>query len=253
MIKEKVFGLPKYRHAVPGLICPGCGHGIAGRLIVDVIDELGIADNVIHVFGIGCGGYASFTFKLDAAVCSHGTAPAVATGIKRALYGRPIVFTYQGDGDAIAIGAGALINAAARGEKITVIMGNNANYGTTGGQLAPTTLLGQKTTTTPSGRDKELHGFPIHTAEMLVPIEGVVYSARGSVNNPANYQRTKKYVKAAFQKQIDNEGFTFVEILVACPTDWHLTPVESLKWMEEKMIPEFPLGEFKNISQKKPS
>lgn len=251
MKKKKVYGLPKYRLAIPGLICTGCGHGFMGQLFAEIVDELGIADKVVHVAGVGCGGYASFTCKFDMTICTHGTAPAVATGIKRALDGKPIVFTYQGDGDAIAIGAGALVNAAARAERITVIMGNNANYGTTGGQLAPTTLIGQRTTTTPEGRDPELHGYPIHVAELLAQIDGVVYSARGAVNNPANYQRTRKYLKTAFQKQIDDEGFTFVEVLVACPTDWRMPPLNALEWMEEVMIPAFPLGEFKNVSLKK--
>jgi 2-oxoglutarate ferredoxin oxidoreductase subunit beta len=181
-------------------------------------------------------------------MAAHGRPPDVATAIKRALRGRPIVITLQGDGDCIAIGAEALISAASRGEKITIIMVNNANYGTTGGQMAPTTLLGQITTTTPQGRDTS-SGFPIHVPEFLTSFKGVAYAARGSVHTPANYQRTKKYLKSAIKKQIDKVGLGFVEILAACPPDWHLSPVDSLKFIEEKMLPEFPLGEFKNIER----
>ena len=148
-----------------------------------------------------------------------------------------------------AIGLGYLVNAAARGEKLTVFMINNANYGTTGGQMAPTTITGQITTTTPEGRDPKAHGYPLHVPELLASMKGVAYCARGALNNPANYQRTKRYMKMALQKQIDDIGFSFVDILSACPPDWHLTPVESLRWIEEKMIPEFPLGEFKNVDR----
>ena len=182
-------------------------------------------------------------------MAAHGRCPDAATGIKRIYHGRPIVFTIQGDGDCIAIGTESLIHSGARSEKITVIMVNNGNYGTTGGQLAPTTVTGQVTTTTPEGRDPNRDGYPIHAAELVAQIKGTVYSARGAVNTPANFQRTEKYVKTAFQKQIDNVGFSFVEILSACPAGWRKTPLESLKWIEERMIPEFPLGEFKNIDR----
>jgi len=172
----------------------------------------------------------------------------VATAIKRVLRDEPIVFTVQGDGDCVAIGAGSLFNAVARAERISVFMVNNANFGTTGGQLAPTTLMGQVTTTTPRGRTPA-EGYPVHVPEVLVNFKGVAYAARGAVHTPANYQRTKRYLKTAFQKQIDGVGFSFVEILAACPPDWHMTPVESLRFIEEKMIPEFPLGEFKNVDR----
>ncbi|MDD5094590.1 MAG: thiamine pyrophosphate-dependent enzyme [Dehalococcoidia bacterium] len=251
MIKEKVYGVPKYGVAYPGLLCPGCGHGIVRHMIAEVLEEMDLGEKAIHVGGMGCTGYVTFTLRLDQMSCTHGTGPALATGVKRGLNGKPFVFTYQGDGDAMAIGAGALINAAARGEKITVIMGNNANYGTTGGQMAPTTLIGQKTTTTPMGRDPELHGYPQRTAELLATIEGVAYSARGSVSSPANYQKVKKMLKTAFQKQLDGEGLSFLEILVACPTDWKKTPAESLKWIDEVLTKTYPLGEIKNISRKK--
>jgi len=251
MIKEKVYSLPKYRIAYPGLLCPGCGHGIMANLMASVLEEMDLGEKAVHVGGMGCTGYVTFTLKVDSTSVTHGTAPAIATGVKRGLNGKPFVFTYQGDGDAIAIGAGALVNAAARGEKITVIMANNANYGTTGGQMAPTTLIGQRTTTTPLGRDPELHGYPQRAAELIAQIEGTCYSARGSTHNPASVTKTKKMLKTAFQKQLDGEGFSFLEVLTACPTDWKKTPAESQKWIEEVMMPVYPLGEFKNISRKK--
>ncbi len=228
--------------------CAGCHHPLVAKITCEIIEELGIEGNVIVITGVGCGFRDYLGFDFDGMCAPHGRAPDLATGIKRSLYGKPIVFTLQGDGDCIAIGAEPLINAAARAERITVIMVNNANYGTTGGQMAPTSLLGQITTTTPQGRQPDA-GYPIHVAELLATIKGVVYSARTAVNSPANYRRSKKYLKAAFQKQIDNAGFSFVEVLSACPADWHLSPLDSLKWIEEKMMPEFPLGEFKNIDR----
>ncbi len=252
MEKIKVRGAPKswQRSTSPLTICPGCQHGVVAELLCDAVDELGIQGNTIVISGIGCAGIDAFMVDMDAFImCPHGRTCDVATGIKRALFGKPIVVALQGDGDCIAIGAGSLISAALRGEKITVIMANNANYGTTGGQLAPTTLLDQVTSTTPEGRDPGLAGYPAHVPEMLVPFRGVAYAARGAVNTPANYQRTKRYLKAALQKQIDNIGLSFVEILSACPANWHRTPVECLKWIEEKMIPEYPLGEFKNADR----
>jgi 2-oxoglutarate ferredoxin oxidoreductase subunit beta len=172
----------------------------------------------------------------------------MATAIKRS-YPDNIVFTVQGDGGLLSIGADPLLGALNRAEKITIIMLNNAVYGTTGGQMAPTSLVGQKTTTTPQGRDVLQTGFPTHAAEMIATFRGVAYSARGALNNPYNYERTKGYVKTAFQKQMNKVGFTFVEILCACPSNWRLSPTDSLKWIEGKMIPEFPLGEFKSLSR----
>ncbi|MDO8721399.1 MAG: thiamine pyrophosphate-dependent enzyme, partial [Syntrophales bacterium] len=178
---------------------------------------------------------------------AHGRAPDVATGVKRILGKKTTLITIQGDGDAMAIGTEPLIQAAARGERITVIMINNQVYGTTGGQLAPTTIIGHPTTTTSGGRKSE-DGYPVRTAELLAKLNGVVYSARGALNNVRNYQRTKKYVKAAIRKQMDDLGFSFVEILGNCPVNWRMTPVNSLKYLEEKLIPEFPLGEFKDLN-----
>ncbi len=249
--KTLVCGRPKMVIDFPISLpsCPGCGHPIGARAILEVIDELGIGGKAICSGGIGCHGMGFFTAKMDRAVAAHGTAPATATAIKRIHGDDVMVFTVQGDGDCAAIGAGYLVNAAARGERISVFMFNNSTYGTTGGQMAPTTLLGQVTPTTPEGRDAELAGYPLHVAEMLVPIKGVAYSARGSLNSPANFTRVKKYIKTAFQKQIDNVGFSYVEILSACPTNWRLSPVDSLKWMEEKQMAEYPLGEFKNLER----
>ncbi len=249
MTKERIYARPK--RLMPDILglCAGCGHGLFDNAIFEVLEELGSMGRASGGFGIGCGNGLIRLTELDVVQAAHGTAAAVASGIKRSLFGKPIVFTRQGDGDCAAIGLGYLVNAAARGEKLTVFMINNANYGTTGGQMAPTTITGQITTTTPEGRDPKAHGYPLHVPELLASMKGVAYCARGALNNPANYQRTKRYMKTALQKQIDDIGFSFVDILSACPPDWHLTPVESLRWIEEKMIPEFPLGEFKNVDR----
>lgn len=247
--KVKVYGIPQRKLPLLVSICPGCGHGIIGHLIAEALPEVGVWGKAILVHGVGCAGFAMTTLGLDQVNCTHGTAPAVATAIKRVHGTEAIVFTLQGDGDCASIGAGQLINAGARAEKITVIMANNAVYGTTGGQMGPTTLVGQVTTTTPGGRDPKVFGYPLHVAELMATIKGVAYSARGAVDSPANYRRVKDYLKTAFQKQVDEVGLSFVEVLSGCPTDWHLSPVEALKWMEEKMIPEFPLGEYKNVDK----
>jgi 2-oxoglutarate ferredoxin oxidoreductase subunit beta len=243
---EKVWAAPQVLAFSPA--CPGCQYWTIGRIIAEVLEELDIEGKAIAVMGIGCNGYISNALNIDRILGAHGRAPDTATAIKR-LSPDNIVFTTQGDGDCMAIGADSFIGALIRGEKFTIIMCNNANYGTTGGQLAPTTLTGQITTTTPDGRNVITEGYPVHTAELAATFTGVAYSARSAVNTPANYQRTKKCVKAAFQKQVDQIGLSFVEVLSACPPNWHLSPVESLKWIEEKMIPEFPLGEFKNVNR----
>jgi len=246
VVKEKIYGPSPYVVNLPLPSCPGCGSPLAGKIIMEALEELGVIEEAVVVVGIGCAGFGFFRGKMDMTMCAHGSAPSVATGIKQANYDDAIVFTVQGDGDCAAIGAGYLVNAAARGDKITIFMFNNTNYGTTGGQMAPTTLIGQVTTTTPGGRNARAHGYPLHVAEMLVTIKGVAYSARGAVNNFANYQRTKKYVKSALQKQIDEVGLSFVEILVACPVNWHLEPLKAMKRLEE-VIAEYPLGEFRNV------
>ncbi|MDY6834559.1 MAG: thiamine pyrophosphate-dependent enzyme [Chloroflexota bacterium] len=245
--KELVYGIPKLKSPLPMMSCPGCGSPLACKAVMEALEDLGVDDKSICVIGVGCAGMGFYVSKMDAAMAAHGPAPATATGIKHALFDDAVVFTIQGDGDCAAIGAGYAINAAARAEKITVFMLNNSNYGTTGGQMAPTTLLGQTTTTTPTGREPLGCGYPLHMPEMLATIKGVAYCARGAVNTPAHYQQTKKYAKAALQKQIDRVGFSFMEILVSCPVNWHLSPVEALSWIEEKQIAEYPLGEFKNI------
>lgn len=230
-------------------ICPGCQHTTVGRVIAEVLEEMGLGGKAIGVFGIGCISLSlQALLNFDYVGGGHGRPPDLATAIKR-LLPEAVVFTAQGDGDCIAIGAGPLIGALTRGEKFTIFMSNNANFGATGGQWAPTTLLEQVTLTTPEGRQAEREGYPLPTAELVAQFRGVAYSARGALTTPANYQRTKRYVKTAFQKQLGNVGLSFVEILSACPTDWHLTPVESLKWIEEKLMAEFPLGEFKNVDR----
>ncbi|KAF0123661.1 MAG: 2-oxoglutarate ferredoxin oxidoreductase subunit beta [bacterium] len=247
--KIKVYGRPRLKKALPLMYCPGCHYGIITSLIAEVIEEMGIEGDTIGVSSVGCTFITTQYFDLDFIDSAHGRSPAVATGIKHAHFGKPIVFTIQGDGDLAAIGMGCIINAINRFEKITTIFLNNANYGTTGGQLAPTTLLGQKTTTTPDGRDPKTAGFPIHIAEFLSNLKGVAYSARCAVNTPANYNRAKKALKNAFQKQIDGVGYSIVEFLSACPGSWKLTASEAMKRIAEDMIPEYPLGEFKNVER----
>jgi len=242
--KKLVYAPTSYRLEFPSPACPGCGSMVACNIILDVLEELKIIDNSVVVIGVGCAGMGFFGTKMDMAMCSHGSSPTVASGIKHANFDAPIVFTIQGDGDCAAIGAGYLVNSAARGDKITVFMLNNTTYGTTGGQMAPTSLPNQVTTTTPEGRKGSVHGYPLHVPEMLASVKGVAYSARGSISNYANYKRTKKYVKKAFQKQIDNVGLSFVEILTSCPVNWHMEPVEALKWIDKEVVKEFPLGEY---------
>ena len=245
--KELIYAPSQYRLGAQSPACPGCGSPLACNIIMDSLEEMGIIENSIVVIGVGCTGMGFFGTKIDMTFCAHGPAPSVAAGIKQGNYDKSIVFTIQGDGDCAAIGAGYLVNSAVRGDKITIIMCNNTNYGTTGGQMAPTTLIGQKTTTTPEGRIGAKQGYPLHVPEMIAPMKGVAYSARGSIHNFASYQRTKKYVKKGFQKQIDGVGLGFVEVLTACPVNWHMTPVEAMKWIEEEVVPEYPLGEFKNV------
>ena len=248
MEKEKIVGIPKLWAQRPMIIafCQGCQHGSIGRMVAECVEEMGITDDAIIVGGVGCHAMVSFMVDFDAVQTAHGRPPDVASAVKRVLPGKPVVFTIQGDGDAVSIGTEPLIQAAARGEKITVIMANNGCYGTTGGQMAPTSLMGQTTTTSPKGRTPE-YGFPIHTCEMLAGLRGVAYSARGALDTPAHYQQTKKYLKVALQKQIDEVGFSFVEIISACPLNWRLSPAECLERIENEVIKVYPLGEFKNV------
>ena len=226
--------------------CPGCTHGIIHRLVGEVLEELGVLGDSIGVAPVGCSVLAYKYFNCDMQEAAHGRAPACATGIKR-VHPDKVVFTYQGDGDLASIGMAEIVHAAARGEKITTIFVNNAIYGMTGGQMAPTTLVGQKATTSPYGRDAALVGFPIRVSEMLATLDGAVYIERVTVNTAANVLKAKAAIKKAFQAQINGEGFTMVEVLSTCPTNWGLHPVEALKWLEDNMIPYYPLGNFKNV------
>jgi len=241
---QKVFSHPRSLRDVQTHYCPGCGHGIVHRLIAEVVDELGIREQVIGVAPVGCAVIAYDYWDFDCCEAAHGRALAVATGIKRV---RPqnIVFTYQGDGDFAAIGTAEAVHVASRGEKITTIFVNNAIYGMTAGQMAPTTLVGQKTTTSPSGRAPETAGYPIRMSEMIATLPGAAYVARVAVNNPRNVIQAMKVIRKAFETQIKRLGYSLVEVLSQCPTNWHMTPFESTKWVEEKMVPYYPLGEFK--------
>ena len=224
--------------------CPGCTHGVAHRLVAEVLDEMGLQENTIGVASVGCSVFAYNYFDCDFVEAAHGRAPAMATGIKRLLPDR-FVFTYQGDGDLASIGMAEIIHAAGRGENISVIFINNANYGMTGGQMAPTTLPGQKTTSSPFGRDVEQMGFPIRMAELLSALDGSGYVVRRSVHDPKNIRQAKKAIRMAFEAQIRGLGFSMVELLSSCPTNWGMTPSDALRWIEDHMIPAFPLGDYK--------
>ena len=226
--------------------CPGCGHGIIHRLVAEVIDELNIREKTIGIAPVGCAVFAYDYWDFDVSEAAHGRPPAVATGIKRVLPDR-IVFTYQGDGDLAAIGTAEIIHAANRSENITVIFVNNTVYGMTSGQMAPTTLLGQKTLTTPYGREANRDGYPLKVCELLSVLEGTKFIARGAVTNPKNVIQTKSYIKKAFIKQIENKGFSLVEILSMCPSGLHMTSLETLKWVEEELTKFFPLGVYKDV------
>ena len=246
---KKVFERPEALKEAHTHYCPGCGHSIAHRLVAECIDELGLRGKTIGVPPVGCAVLAYNYFNFDMVEAPHGRALAVATGIKRVQPDR-FVLSYQGDGDLAAIGTAETIHAGNRGERITTIVINNAIYGMTGGQMAPTTLVGQVTTTTHQGRQVNEAGGPIRVAEILAQIDGVAYSVRCAVNTPANYRRAKKCIKQAFDMQRSRLGFTFVEFLSACPVGWGMTPLDSLEYIEEKMMPVFPLGEFKNVGNK---
>jgi 2-oxoglutarate ferredoxin oxidoreductase subunit beta len=245
---EKVFGKPNALQDRAFHYCPGCTHGVVHRLVAEAIDELGVREKTIAIAPVGCAVLAYNYFNCDAQEAAHGRAPAVATGIKRVLPDR-VVFTYQGDGDLASIGMAEIVHAANRGEKFTVIFINNAIYGMTGGQMAPTTLLGQKTTTSPYGRDVETTGHPIKVVELLNSLESPAYLARVSVHDPKNVIKAKEAIKKAFEVQVKGIGFSLVEVLSTCPTNWGLTPVEALKWLETNMVPQFPLGVVREVSR----
>ncbi len=242
---NKVFSKPRSLTKIPFTYCPGCHHGIAHRLVAEVLDELNIREDTIGIAPVGCSVFAYLFFDCDMIVAAHGRAPATATGIKRAKPDN-IVFSYQGDGDLASIGTAEIIHAANRGEKITVIFINNATYGMTGGQMAPTTLVGQVTATSPYGRDPKTMGMPIRMCELLSTLNSPSYIARVALTKPVYIIRAKKAIKKAFQFQKDGKGFSMVEILSTCPTNWGLSPKEANHWVEEKMIPYYPLGEFKS-------
>jgi 2-oxoglutarate ferredoxin oxidoreductase subunit beta len=241
-----VFQKTKMLTDKPMHYCPGCTHGIIHRLVGEAIEELGMQEKAIGVAPVGCAVFAYDYFNCDMMQAAHGRAPAVATGIKRVHPGH-MVFTYQGDGDLASIGAAEIVHAATRGEKITVIFVNNAIYGMTGGQMAPTTLPGQVTTTSPYGRDVDHCGYPIRVSEMLATLDGPAYIARVSTHDVKHIIEAKKAIKKAFELQAQGKGFTLVEVLSTCPTNWGMTPVEALKWLESTMIPQYPLGVKKEV------
>lgn len=247
---EKVFSRPESLLAVRTHYCPGCGHGIIHRLLAEVIDELAIREKTVGVAPVGCSVLLYNYLDCDMYEAAHGRAPAIATGCKR-VQPELVVFTYQGDGDLAAIGTAEVVHAAARGEQITTIFVNNAVYGMTGGQMAPTTLVGQKTTTSPFGRVAEQAGYPIRMSELLATITGAAYIARVSVHTPKNIMQAKRAIKRAFETQIKGLGYSLVEVLSQCPTIWRLSPKKSLDWVEENMIPYYPLGEFKVPKEEK--
>ena len=229
----------------PRHYCPGCGHGIIHRLVAEAIEELDVHGDVVGISPVGCSVFANNYFNFDMVNALHGRAPAVGTGIKRA---KPdsLVFTYQGDGDLASIGAAEVVHAAMRGEKISTVFVNNAIYGMTGGQMAPTTLVGQKTTTSPNGRDADWCGSPIRICEMLSTLDGTYYVERVALDSPGHINQAKKAIKKAFQYQMEGKGYCLVEVLSTCPTNWSMSPVESMDWLKENMIPYYPLGVFKD-------
>jgi len=241
---QLVYSRPKSMANVATHYCPGCTHGVAHRLIAEVLDEMGIREKTIGVAPVGCSVFAYNYFDFDFVEAAHGRAPAMATGIKRVLPDR-FVFTYQGDGDLASIGMAEIVHAAGRGENITVVFINNAIYGMTGGQMAPTTLPGMKTTSSPTGRDVEQAGFPLRMSELLSALDGVGYVVRRSLHDPKNIRMSKKAIRTAFEVQKRGLGFSMVELLSTCPTNWGLTPQDALHFVEERMVPAFPLEDFK--------
>jgi len=257
MSEKKLYGHPESLYDVPTKYCAGCGHGVIHRIITEIIDEMGLREKTIITNPVGCSIWADLYFDTDTVQPAHGRTPAAATGIKRVLPDH-LVICYQGDGDMAAIGTAEAIHAANRGEKFTTIFVNNAIYGMTGGQMAPTTLIGQRATTAPYGRDpvEAGMGYPIRVAELLSALDGTAYIARGAVNNAVNVRKTRAYIKKALELQMSGIGFTMVEVLSQCPTNWSMNPVESVDWLEKNMISVFPLGVIKDTfseAQAKPA
>lgn len=245
---KKVFARPESLKTAPFHYCPGCGHSIIHRLVAELIDEMGLRGKAICIPPAGCAVLAYNYFDIDVCESAHGRGCAIATGFKRALPDR-FVFTYQGDGDMAAIGTAETIHAANRGELITSIFVNNAVYGMTGGQMAPTTMIGQKTTTSPYGRRSKVEGYPLRITNLIAQLEGAAYVVRTSLATPAKVMATKKALKKAFEIQLEGLGYTLVEVLSPCPTNWKLTPVEAFRYLEERMEKEYPLGVFKDIKK----
>jgi 2-oxoglutarate ferredoxin oxidoreductase subunit beta len=249
---KQLYGFPDSLNKTSTKYCGGCGHGVIHRILANIIDELGLREKTVITNPVGCSVWADLYFELDSVQPAHGRTPAAATGIKRVLPDH-LVICYQGDGDMAAIGTAEMIHAANRGEKFTTIFVNNAIYGMTGGQMAPTTLVGQKATTAPNGREPNFigdqfigMGYPIRVSELLAGLDGTRYIARGAVNNAANARKTRQYIKKALEAQLSGQGFTMVEILSPCPTNWSMEPLAAVEWLEKNMIPVFPLGEIKN-------
>ncbi len=240
---EQVFKRPHALCDVPLHYCPGCGHGIVHRLVAEVLDELGIEGKTIGVAPVGCAVFAYNYFNCDVQEAAHGRAPAVATGIKR-VHPDKVVFTYQGDGDLAAIGTAETVHAASRGENITIIFINNAIYGMTGGQMAPTTLPGQVTQTSPYGRDTKTQGHPLRVSEMLATTSGAAYIERVTIDTVPHIKQAKKAIKKAFETQLAGKGFSMVEVVSTCPTNWGLSPVEAMNWLRDNMLPYYPLGVY---------
>ena len=246
-----VFEKPKALADVPFHYCPGCTHGIVHRLVAEAIDELGIEGRTIGIAPVGCSVMAYDYFNCDMIEAAHGRAPAVATGVKRSDPENHIVFTYQGDGDLASIGMAETVHAAARNENITIIFINNAIYGMTGGQMAPTSLPGQVTQTSPYGRDVKACGYPIRVCELLSELDGPEYLERVTVNSVAHVRQAKKAILKAFKNQVENKGFSLVEVLSSCPTNWGMTPEKALKWIDDAMIPYYPLGVYRDRTAEK--
>ncbi len=242
---EKIFRRARSLKSAPFRYCPGCGHSLAHRLIAESIDALAIREKVIGIAPVGCAVFSYDYFNFDILESAHGRPPAVATALKRVMPGR-IIFSYQGDGDLAAIGTSEIIHAAARGENISVFFVNNANYGMTGGQMAPTTLLGQRTTTTPAGRSAASEGYPLHVSELLATIEGVAFIQRVSLDSHKNLVVARSAIEKCFRYQIEGKGFSFIEILSPCPTDWGLSPRASLEWIRTEMVKTYPAGVLKD-------
>lgn len=246
----KVFDKPHALTDAPFHYCPGCTHGIIHRLVAEAIDELQIEGKTIGVAPVGCAVMAYDYFACDMVEAAHGRAPAIATGLKRSMP-ENIIFTYQGDGDLASIGMAETVHAATRNENITIIFVNNAIYGMTGGQMAPTSLPGQVTQTSPYGRDINVQGFPIKVSELLSSLDGPEYIERVAVNNVKNVRNAKKAILKAFKNQVEGKGFSLIEVVSSCPTNWGMTPSNALKWLEENMLPYYPLGVYKDRSAKK--